>query len=99
MLLLTNFIYFSYFVFFLIKSFFPTRCEMKVFPDHVSVGDPIFNTSQVYSTTLLHVYQGVVIQLPQQILLEKLELYKMKIQLKIAREKIILKKSNFLIMF
>jgi len=24
---------------------------MKVFPDHVSVGDPIFNTSQVYSTT------------------------------------------------
>ena len=51
MLLFTNFIYSLYFIFFLIKSFFPTRCEMKVFPDHVSVGDPIFNTSQVYSTT------------------------------------------------
>ena len=48
---------------------------------------------------LLNAIQEVFIRLPQQILLEKLELYKMKIQLKIAREKIILKKSNFLIMF
>ena len=51
MLLLTNFVYSLYFIFFLVKSFFPTKCGMTIFPDHVSVGDPIFNTSQVYSTT------------------------------------------------
>ena len=51
MVLIQNLSYSLYFIYFLIKSFIPIKSEMKIFPDHISSGDPIFNTSQVYSAT------------------------------------------------
>ena len=35
----------------IIKQFIPVLNKVKIFPDHISSGDPIFNKSQVYSTT------------------------------------------------
>ena len=40
-----------FFICFIIKEFFQINCEMKIFPDHISPGDPIFNESQIYSKT------------------------------------------------
>ena len=40
---------FQFIIFFLV--FLTFKCEMKIFPDHISSGDPIFNTSQVYDKT------------------------------------------------
>ena len=51
MVLINQLSYTLYFIYFLIKSFIPINSDMTIFPDHISSGDPIFNTSQVYSTT------------------------------------------------
>ena len=40
-----------FFIYFIIKEFFQINCEMKIFPDHISPGDPVFNKSQIYSKT------------------------------------------------
>ena len=40
-----------FFLYIIIKQFIPVLNEVKIFPDHISSGDPIFNKSQVYSTT------------------------------------------------
>ena len=32
-------------------AFLTIKCEMQIFPDHISSGDPIFNNSQVYDKT------------------------------------------------
>ena len=39
------------FLYSIILLFFHINCDMKIFPDHISAGDPIFNTSQVYLKT------------------------------------------------
>ena len=49
--LLNNFHSIFFFLYIIIKQFFPAKSEIKVFPDHISAGDPIFNKSQVYSVT------------------------------------------------
>ena len=46
-----NKISFIYSLFINILSLFYIKCQIKIFPDHISPGDPIFNTSQVYDTT------------------------------------------------
>ena len=40
-----------FFLYLIVKQFFPAKNQMTIFPDHISAGDPIFNKSQVYSTT------------------------------------------------
>ena len=39
------------FLYSIILLLFHINCDMKIFPDHISAGDPIFNTSQVYLKT------------------------------------------------
>ena len=51
MALFKKLIYSFYFLYFLVRSLLPIKSEMKIFPDHISSGDPLFNTSQVYSKT------------------------------------------------
>ena len=43
--------FFSFLFFIIILSFFHIKCEMKIFPDNIAPGDPIFNTSQVYGVS------------------------------------------------
>ena len=40
-----------FFLYLIVKQFFPAKNQMTIFPDHISAGDPIFNKSQVYSKT------------------------------------------------
>ena len=49
--LLNNIHSIFFFLYIIIKQFFPAKSEVKIFPDHISAGDPIFNKSQVYSVT------------------------------------------------
>ena len=44
-----NFFYFLLFI--IIITYFKTNCQINIYPDNISPGDPIFNYSQVYGTT------------------------------------------------
>ena len=46
-----NKILFIYSFFINLLTYIYIKCEIKIYPDHISPGDPIFNTSQVYDTT------------------------------------------------
>ena len=44
-------IFITFLLLIIILTFFLIKCDIKIFPDNIAPGDPIFNTSQVYGTT------------------------------------------------
>ncbi len=50
---------FMYSLFIILFSLIYIKCDITIYPDHISPGDPIFNTSQVYDTTYERFYYSL----------------------------------------